>query len=79
MVLCRTLIVAQCFTLDLALISIATKSRSQIFVFISEKVGRFGAVLFGWRFLFAKRTEGFATSLLIETAISICPEHRLKL
>jgi hypothetical protein len=48
-------------------------------VFVGEDVGRFDAVPYEWRFLFAKRTEGFATSLLIETAISICLKYQLQL
>jgi hypothetical protein len=79
MVLCRTLTVAQCFNLDLAVTFIATKGRSQIFVFVGEGIARFDAVPFGWRFLFAKRTEGFATSLLFLNAIFVCLERRSKL
>jgi len=70
-VLCRTLTVAQCLTVNLAVTAISINSRSRVFVSsviyaFGEEVGRFGAVVFGWRFLHVgKRTEGFATSLLI--------------
>ena len=63
MVLCRTLTVAQCLTINLAVTATLMSSRSRIFGVCDDGVGRFGAVMFGWRFLqVGKRTEGFATS-----------------
>lgn len=82
MVLCRTLAMAQCLTVNLTFKFILMSRRSRMFMLSMQRswaLRSFGAVLFGWRLLFAERTEGFATSLLVQTAISICLEHRKQL
>ena len=45
---------------------------------VGEEVRRFGTVLvFGSALLVGKRTEGFATSLLVMKAIFICQGHQI--
>jgi hypothetical protein len=75
--LCRTLAVAQCLTVYLADIALSMTSRPQTNALKMERSGASVLCRLGGAFFFAKRTEGFASSLQALTTKSICLRHQI--